>query len=86
MARRKMDPDEVRIFGGELPEHAHAHVMGFSAHKTRPDMVVTVVELRMAGGPDDGQVFHVALCPNCLLKIADVTDKLVEQYPEAFQE
>jgi hypothetical protein len=86
MARRKMDPVDVRIRGGEMPEHTHTHVMGFHSQQTRPDMVVTVLELHVMGGQDDGQVFHVAVCPHCLLKIAEVTDKLVELYPEAFQE
>lgn len=86
MARKKMNPVNVQIHGGELPEHVHTHVMGFHAQKTRPDMVVTVLELHVAGGRAGGQVFYVAVCPHCLLKIAEVTDKLVELYPEAFQE
>ena len=86
MDRRKMDPRDVHISGGELPEHAHAHVMGFHAQQTRPDIVVTVLELHIMGGEDDGRVVRVALCPHCLLKIAEVTEKLVELYPEAFQE
>jgi hypothetical protein len=87
MARKRMDGLEIFHPGdGELPEHVHAHVQGFYSQKTGPDMVVVVVEMAAFGGPDDGQVFRVALCPHCMLKMAECTDRLVEQYPEVFQE
>lgn len=82
MARKRMDRLEMTSPEGELPDHLHAHIAGFYTQETRPDMVVTVVELTLFGGANDGEVVRIALCPNCMLKLWDVTTALMGKYPK----
>lgn len=85
MARKRIDRTDI-MRDGPLPDHLHAHVENVYSSITRPDMVVSVVEFILFGGPNDGQILRIALCPHCMLKLAACTEALVEKYPEAFQE